>query len=345
LLSSEGRWTPPDRRPAGRVLVIAEAAQGFEGDASLARLLVRGAAAAGADVVKFQLVYVDELATPAYVHYALFKALEMPDEAWDSVAEEARLCGISIAFDVFGPRSLELALTLGAAAVKIHASDFFNHGLVADALRRAPHLYLSAGGIDVEEIAEALARHAGADARTTLFCGFQAEPTITADNHLDRLRTLHERFPGLSLGFMEHCDGAADESTWLAVLAVPYGVTAIEKHLTLDRGLCLEDYVSAATPERFASFVTRLRAAEAAIGRPDLALSSAERTYRRKALKQVIATGPLAAGTEIGGDQVTLLRAPLDADRQPLVRIEQAVGRRVRGAVPAGRALYEDDFQ
>ncbi|NCV89142.1 MAG: hypothetical protein EBW19_02930, partial [Betaproteobacteria bacterium] len=42
------------------IKIIAEAAQGFEGDPLLARLLVRAAARAGADAVKFQLVYADE---------------------------------------------------------------------------------------------------------------------------------------------------------------------------------------------------------------------------------------------------------------------------------------------
>jgi sialic acid synthase SpsE len=344
LLSSEGRWIAPAPPARGRVAIVAEGAQGFEGDATLARLLVRGAAAAGADIVKFQLVYVDELAAPEYVHYALFKDLEMSREAWASVVDEARLCRIGVAFDVFGPRSLDLALELGAVAVKIHASDFFNHDLVAAALSRAPHLYLSGGGIDVEEIAEVLDRYPGAEARTTLFCGFQAEPTATADNNLARLGALHARFPSLPLGFMDHCDGDGDASTWLAALAVPYGVTHIEKHLTLDRGLCLEDYVSAVTPDRFATFVARLREAEAAIGRPDLALSPAETAYRRKALKQIVATGPLARGTEIARAHLMMLRTPLDAGRQPIVRLEQAVGRRVRAGVPAGRPIYEDDL-
>lgn len=324
--------------------VIAEAAQGFEGDPTLGKLLVRGAATGGADLVKFQLVYGDELATPDYVHYALFKQLEMPHAHWEAIVDEARLCGIAIAFDVFGPRSLELALELGADAVKIHASDFFNHDLVGDALRRAPHVYLSAGGLDVVEIGALLQRYAGVVMSLTLLCGFQAEPTVTSDNHLARLGVLRARFPALGLGFMDHADGEGDEATWLAVLAVPYGVSAIEKHLTLDRALCLEDSMSAVTPERFATFVTRLRAAEAAVGRADLALTPAETAYRRKALKPVVATRPLAAGTEIAPGAVTLLRAPLEAERQPVFQTERAVGRRVRREVPAGRPIYEDDL-
>jgi sialic acid synthase SpsE len=143
---------------------------------------------------------------------------------------------------------------------------------------------------------------------------------------------------------MDHADGASDDATWLAVLAVPYGVSAIEKHLTLDRSLCLEDYQSAVAPDEFATFVRRLRIAEAAVGRPDLSLTAAETTYRRKALKPVIARQALTAGGQVVDGAVTLLRAPLESGRQPIFRIERALGRRVRNDVPIGRPLYEDDL-
>ncbi|VUX54991.1 protein of unknown function [uncultured Woeseiaceae bacterium] len=45
--------------------IIAELGQGFEGKPEQARLLINAAAKAGADAAKYQLVYADELATPA----------------------------------------------------------------------------------------------------------------------------------------------------------------------------------------------------------------------------------------------------------------------------------------
>jgi sialic acid synthase SpsE len=46
--------------------IIAEIAQGFEGVAEQARLLMKAASSAGADAAKYQLVYADELATTEY---------------------------------------------------------------------------------------------------------------------------------------------------------------------------------------------------------------------------------------------------------------------------------------
>ena len=76
------------------VEIIAEVAQGYEGNPALARLLARGAVRAGADAVKFQLVYADELATPDYLYYDLFRGLEMKSEAWKEVADEIKEGGV-----------------------------------------------------------------------------------------------------------------------------------------------------------------------------------------------------------------------------------------------------------
>ena len=53
--------------------IIAEAGLNHNGSMDFAKKLIDVAALAGADAVKFQLVYADELATPDYKYYDLFK--------------------------------------------------------------------------------------------------------------------------------------------------------------------------------------------------------------------------------------------------------------------------------
>ena len=73
-----------------RPYIVAEAAQGFEGDATLAHLLVKASAAANADAIKFQLVFADDLAVPEYDYYDLFEKLEMSAASWRAVRDDAR---------------------------------------------------------------------------------------------------------------------------------------------------------------------------------------------------------------------------------------------------------------
>ncbi|MCC7418358.1 MAG: N-acetylneuraminate synthase family protein [Acidobacteria bacterium] len=326
------------------ITIIAEAAQGYEGSETLACLLVRAAAVAGADLVKFQLVYADEIATPDYQHFRLFRSLEMPDDAWAAVAAQASRSGIATAFDVFGARSLELARRLGARAVKIHATDFFHDALVGHAIDALPEVFFSAAGIHLDEIRRFVERCGTRADRLTLLHGFQAEPTATGDNHLRRIAALAAALPGLRIGFMDHAEGSVDEAGWLGVLAVPFGVTAIEKHITVEPSLALEDSVSALDPVRFARYVQRIRSAEAALGRADLALSPAERTYRRRAVKVVVAAEPLGQERAIEPGQVRLLRAPLDDGREPMHDPALVVGRRLRRLIAAGEPVYAEDL-
>ena len=44
--------------------------RGYEGKPLLGELLMKGAAEAGADAVKFQLVFADDVAVPGYQYYA-----------------------------------------------------------------------------------------------------------------------------------------------------------------------------------------------------------------------------------------------------------------------------------
>ena len=328
------------------VTIIAEAAQGFEGNVTLARLLVKAAKQGNADVVKFQLVLADELATRDYAYYGLFKQLEMPMTDWQAVACDAAAAGLGLAFDVFGPESLRCAIELGACAVKLHSTDFFNAPLVAAVQNAAPRFLFSVGGIEADEIAAYIERaHPSVRAKMTLMYGFQAEPTLAGDNNLARLASLRTRFPSLDTGFMDHADGDQDEAGWLGMLALPFGVSVIEKHITLERSLQMEDYVSALSAAEFALYVRRVRLAETLLGSASLELSEPERAYRTRAVKVAVALRDLAPGTVIGGDDAVLLRAPKERQQTVFQGLEPIVGRTVARAIAAGQPINAEDLQ
>ncbi len=247
-------------------------------------------------------------------------------------------------FDVYGERSLREALAFGAHGIKIHATDFFNARLVRLALEQVHQIYVSLGGISADELEAFLAQYAISPERAICFMvGFQAEPTPIDANHLRRLGAFRERFPGYRFGFMDHADGDSDDALTLALLALPYEVACIEKHLSLDRSLQLEDYVSAVAPDKFALFVQRVRHLEAALGSPDLTLTSTEREYRRKALKVVVTTRALKRGEPIGPDVVALKRSA-QATVASLTRLDQVEGRVLAVDVPIHQPLSEELF-
>ena len=52
-----------------KINIIAEIAQGFEGNKKLADLLLNGSINSGADIVKFQLIYAHELCIKEYKYF------------------------------------------------------------------------------------------------------------------------------------------------------------------------------------------------------------------------------------------------------------------------------------
>src|SRR3989304_5450575 len=99
--------------------IIAEIAQGYQGNPQLAELLTTAGISSGADAIKFQLVYAEELATPDYKYYELFRSLEMEDGIWEAICRRAQKSGLRVYFDVFGDHSLRVATQLKADGVKL----------------------------------------------------------------------------------------------------------------------------------------------------------------------------------------------------------------------------------
>lgn len=308
--------------------LIAEIAQGYEGDEKLSELLVTGAIAANADAVKFQLVYADELATPDYQYYDLFKSLEMKQSVWKGLCSLIHENGKKVYFDIFGLTSLEMAKRVGADGVKLSTTEFYNNRLFNATISMFDTLYVSVGGISVEDIDNKVSNLGTTAAeRICLMYGFQAEPTPLNQNNLIKLKLLKERYPSYKIGFMDHSDGGLDEAFYLPLISLGVGVDVIEKHITLDRELKLEDFVSGLTPSSFSSFVKLIRKYETVMGKESFELSSQEEEYRGKATKSVVTTRNIKVGEVIKEEDVALKRSSIPITSDSLLEIEMVLGK------------------
>ena len=308
--------------------IIAEIAQGYQGSEKLANLLTKGAIASNADAVKFQLVYADELATPDYEHYQLFKELEMEQSIWNDICKQIHDADRKVYFDVFGLLSLDMAKKTGADGVKLSTTEFYNNALFDGAIAQFDILYLSVGGIPVEDIDKKLSTLSKEQVdKICLMYGFQSEPTPLDQNNLNKLSIFKNRYPNFRVGFMDHSDGALDDAYHLPLVAMGTGIQVIEKHITLDRELKIEDYISGVTPSEFIRFVSLVRRFESVLGVNSLALTKQEQTYRNKATKSVVAICDLKAGDTLTLDSVALKRCSKPITKDSILEIEQALGK------------------
>lgn len=328
--------------------IIAEAAQGYlpiegsVGSVDTALLLVRGAVVARADAVKFQVVYVSELAQPGNPYYETFLSLELPDNQWARVSGFAREQEIDFLVDVFGSQSLQVARVCDVSGVKIHSTSFFDHQLVSEVLALGCPVYFSVGGIEIHEILAFIEKH-GLHRRTdvTLLYGFQSEPTPTDMNHLLRIPRLRE-LTGLPVGFMDHADGGDGSGAAVSLLAAALGVRTFEKHLTLDRELELEDHISALPPGAFGDYATLIREMTGALGSDDLELTESEQVYRNKSLKRVTARRSMSTGHIIEWDDIHLIRR---ADPVGVFDPSRVVGKVLVSDLEQGAAVEEGNVE
>ena len=306
--------------------VIAEIAQGYEGSPKLAELLVKGALASGADAVKIQLVFADELCVSTYPYYDLFKSLEMSEETWMGLVKRVHEAGKRIYFDVYGERSLSIAHRLKADGVKISTTDFYNLPLIKQSFAVFDNVFLSIGGVPIEDLDEMMNMFT-LPKKLTLMHGFQAEPTETADNNLARIATLRTRYPGVEIGFMDHSLGSGTEAFQLPLVALGLGVNCIEKHITLDYGLQIEDYISALSVDRFSEFVKIIRAMEPALGSSEMLLTSKEIAYKKRAGKVVVASRDLPKGACITEGDVAMKRVSTNPSESYYGQVAPVIGK------------------
>jgi len=329
--------------------VIAELAQGYEGNIEQALLLLKAAKEAGADAAKYQVIYAAELCTPDYKHFSLFSSLEMPDEAWERIVLLARKLEIRLILDIFGDRSLVLAEKLGVSEIMVHATDLTNMPLI-EKIEAGPatKVFLGVGGALMSEIELTVQKlHSK---QVVVMVGFQGYPTPDGDNQISRIGRVAEKLAGkhsaLSFGFADH---SLPGSPWMlpfSSLALGLGARVFEKHLTLGEVMKLEDYEAAINPDKFAYFSKGLRACAEAMGivEPvdDFGMYPSELGYRRMVRRSVVAAVPLAAGRKISPAEVVLKRS---AELGDFHSLDSVIGSTLLCAVHVNQPLRSSDVQ
>ena len=142
------------------------------------------------------------------------------------------------------------------------------------------------------------------------------------------------------LGFADHADPSCHDSTHLAAASLGYGVSVIEKHLTIAKCLQLEDYESALSPDEFANFVKILRACHDARGgnlveNGSFELPESEKAYRQAVARHVVASSDLESGHLISPTDISLKRTSHgDCITDPLLVIGKTTIEYVKAGSP-----------
>jgi len=291
------------------IFIVAEVANSHEGSLDKMKRIIRGAAYAGADAIKFQKFFADELFVSTSDSYKLFKRLELSDDEWKQAFSYARELELTILGECFDEKSVDFFDELGVSGFKIHSTDLCNPFMLKHVAKKGKPVFLAVGGSRLDEIKSAIdIVEAEGNNEIMLILGYQNFPTKIGDTNLKRIKTLQDKF-GLLIGFHDHVDAESVAAISLPVMAIGAGAVLIDKHITYDRSKKGIDYFSSLNPDEFKQMVQLIRECEKASGTSEIELSSDEMKYRKKMKKYIVAGHEIKKGQKIGLSDLKFKRA------------------------------------
>ena len=260
-----------------KTLIIAEAGVNHNGDILLAKELINSAAAAGADIVKFQSFVADKIISrtapkadyqmnatdKGESQYEMVRKLELTRDHHEILVDECRRKNIEFLSTAFDTDSFDLLVDMGVECVKIPSGEITNLPYLRYVTRLKMPIILSTGMATLGDIEAALAviEESGTPREkvTVLHCTTEY-PTPMEDVNLRAMKSIATAF-GVNVGYSDHSKGIE-----VAVAAVALGAKVIEKHFTLDRTLPGPDHQASLEPDELKAMVDAIRNIEKALG-------------------------------------------------------------------------------
>ena len=329
--------------------VIAEIGNNHNGSLELAKQLIDLAVDAGADCAKFQMrdmasLYrregdADDQSADLGAQYTLdlLARMQLSNAEMLQAFDYCKAAGIQPLCTPWDEASLAVLEDYGMPAYKLASADLTNHELLRAMGRTGKVLICSTGMSTQAEIEDAVAvlRPYG-NPFVLLHCN-STYPAPFKDINLSFMDTLGRYANGL-VGYSGH-----ERGFHVPVAAVARGAKVVEKHFTLDRGMEGNDHRVSLLPGEFRDMVAQIREVEAAMGSAaPRAITQGEMMNREVLAKSVVAARPIAKGTVLTEDDLTL-RSP-GQGLQPYRRAE-LIGRAAKHAMQPGDFFFPSDLE
>jgi N-acetylneuraminate synthase len=303
------------------ILIIAEAGVNHDGDLDRACALVRVAAAAGADMVKFQTFSADRIVAShapkaayqkattdaAETQHDMIARLELSRDNHDVLVEECVAAGIRFFSTGFDHDSLDMLVDeIGIDRIKVPSGEITNLPLLRHIATKRLPVILSTGMATLGEIEDAIGvLEAGGIDRsdmTVLHCTTEY-PASPEEVNLKAMTAIGIAL-GVAVGYSDHTLG-----TEVSIAAAALGATVIEKHFTLDRTLPGPDHRASLEPDELAAMVRAIRNVETALAGDGIKRPTpSEWKNRPVARKSLVAAVPIRAGDPFTADNVVAKR-------------------------------------
>ncbi len=291
--------------------IIVDVAANHNNDLDTAKELVKKAAEAGADAVKFQTYTAENLYSkkaPKFSRdpinpYDLIKQVEHPRSWLPILSGYAKNLGIHFLSSPFDYEAVDILDDLDIPLFKVASAEIVDTRLIGYIAKKGRPVVLSTGMSDLGDIEDAIkaVRNAGNKNIILLHCN-TIYPTPPNAVNLMAMDTIREAFK-LPVGYSDHTLG------WhVSLAAVSRGACVIEKHITLDRKQKGPDHSFSMEPDELKRMVAEIRDIEAAMGSGEKKVSVEELENYEKGRRSIIAGKAIAKGTIITEDMLVIKR-------------------------------------
>lgn len=270
-----------------RVFFIAEIGINHNGSLDICKQLIDVAVSAGADAVKFQkrtleLVYTQEL-------------LDSPRESPWGTTQRDQKEGLELSLDDYKEIDgycKSLNIQWFASAWDLESQKFLkqfnsNYNKVASAMivyeelleaiaAEKKHTFISTGMSTKLDIDKAVEIFRKADCSFELMHCVSTYPMDDKDANLGRIKTLQDTYK-CNVGYSGHETGLA-----ISYGAMGFGISSLERHLTIDRAMYGSDQAASLEPVGLRSLLGGIRKIESAFGDGSIEMNPKEKSVADK---------------------------------------------------------------
>ena len=290
---------------------VAEIGNNHNGDYFLAKKSIEEAVKSGADAVKLQKRFIDDVFTKelqdqpqtkdqiygkTYGEYR--RKLELSGEDFVNLKKVSDDLGVVFFATPFDTKSADLLERVGVELYKIASFDCTNIPLLEHVARKGKPIILSVGMSTLPEADLAVETILKYNDQLILMHCVSVYPTPDERLNLCTISFLQERYGDLPIGYSGH-----EQDILPSVASVVLGANVVERHFTLDKRLPGPDHATISLePQEFGAMVRDARRIEKALGIPEKVLYDEERKVRDKHSKSIVSKRRIPAGTVITAD-------------------------------------------
>ena len=269
------------------IFVIAEIGINHNGSLDICKQLIDVAVKAGANAVKFQkrtidLVYTRELLdSPRESPWGTTqrdqkKGLELELEDYqeiDRYCKQQNIAWFASAWDLESQRFLR---QFDCKYNKVASAMIVYEDLLREIASEKKHTFISTGMSMTTDIDLAVDIFREANCPFELMHCVSTYPMDNKDANLRRIKTLRDSYK-CNVGYSGHETGLA-----ISYGAVGYGISSLERHITLDRAMYGSDQAASLEPVGFTSLIGGIRKIESAHGDGSLDMNPKEKSVADK---------------------------------------------------------------